>query len=122
INISEHPLFKRNEADVILDMPITYTDAILGTSVEVPTLTGAAVIRIPPGTSTGQTFRLKGKGFPKIGGFGSGDMLVKIIVDTPNTLSDRQKELMQELAKTSQDTPLVKSFKEKLSQLTKTRK
>lgn len=122
IHISEHPIFKRNEADVILEMPITYTDAILGTSIEVPTLTGAAVIRIPPGTSTGQTFRLKGKGFPKIGGFGSGDMLVKISVDTPNTLNDRQKELLQELAKTGQDTPLVKSFKEKMNQHIKSRK
>lgn len=122
INIQDHPLFKRNENDVTLDLPITYTDAILGTSIEVPTLTGKAMIRIPAGTHSGQTFRLKGKGFPKLGGFGSGDMLVRILVDTPHNLSSRQKELVEELAKTTEPTPLVKAFQEKVSQLMRNRK
>jgi molecular chaperone DnaJ len=122
ISVQEHQLFKRNENDVTLDLPITYTDAILGTSIEVPTLTGKAMIRIPAGTHTGQTFRLKGKGFPKVGGFGSGDMLVKILVDTPSHLSSRQKEIIEELAKSGEATPLVKSFQEKVSHLMRTRK
>ena len=122
INIQDHPLFKRQENDVTLDLPIGYTDAILGTNVEVPTLTGKAMIRIPPGTHTGQSFRLKGKGFSKIGGFGSGDMLVRILVDTPHTLSARQKEIMEELAKSAEATPLVKAFQEKVSQLMRNRK
>jgi len=94
----------------------------LGTNTEVPTLTGKAMIRIPPGTHSGQIFRLKGKGFPKIGGFGSGDMLVRILVDTPHTLSGKQKELMEELAKNAELTPMVKSFQEKVSQLMRSRK
>lgn len=122
INVQEHPLFKRSENDVTLDLPIAYTDAILGTSIEVPTLTGKAMIRIPSGTHSGQTFRLKGKGFPKIGGFGSGDMLVRVLVDTPHHLSNRQKELVEELSKSSELTPLVKSFQEKVSNLMRTRK
>ncbi|WP_374076459.1 DnaJ C-terminal domain-containing protein [Bdellovibrio bacteriovorus] len=122
INIQEHPLFKRSENDVTLDLPITYTDAILGTNIEVPTLTGKAMIRIPPGTHSGQTFRLKGKGFPKLGGFGSGDMLVRVLVDTPHTLSSRQKELVEELAKSTETTPLVKAFHEKVSHLMRNRK
>ena len=122
INIQDHPLFKRQENDVTLDLPISYTDAILGTNVEVPTLTGKAMIRIPPGTHTGQSFRLKGKGFAKVGGFGSGDMLVRILVDTPHTLSARQKEIMEELAKSAETTPLVKAFQEKVSQLMRNRK
>lgn len=122
INIQEHPLFKRNENDVTLDLPIIYTDAILGTNIEVPTLTGKAMIRIPPGTHSGQTFRLKGKGFPKIGGFGSGDMLVRILVDTPHNISNRQKELVEELSKSTEVTPMVKAFQEKISQLMRTRK
>lgn len=122
VNIQDHPLFKRNEHDVTLDLPVTYTDAILGTNVEVPTLTGKAMIRIPPGTHTGQTFRLKGKGFPKLGGFGSGDMLVKILVDTPQNLSPKQKELIEELAKSGEATPLVRSFQEKVSQIMRSRK
>lgn len=122
INIQDHPLFKRSENDVTLDLPIAYTDAILGTSIEVPTLTGKAMIRIPPGTHSGQTFRLKGKGFPKLGGFGSGDMLVRVVVDTPQNLSSRQKELVEELSKSAESTPLVKSFQEKVSQMMRTRK
>lgn len=122
INIQEHPLFKREENDVTLDVPIVYTEAILGTNIEVPTLTGKAMIRIPPGTHSGQLFRLKGKGFPKLGGFGSGDMLVRILVDTPHHLSSRQKDLVEELAKSSEVTPLVKNFQEKVSQLNRTRK
>lgn len=122
INIQEHPLFKRNESDVTMDLPIIYTDAILGTSIEVPTLTGKAMIRIPPGTHSGQTFRLKGKGFPKLGGFGSGDMLVRILVDTPHNISSRQKELVEELSKSTEPTPMVKSFQEKISTLMRNRK
>lgn len=122
INIQEHPIFKRSENDVTLDLPVVYTDAILGTNIEVPTLTGKAMIRIPPGTHSGQIFRLKGKGFPKLGGFGSGDMLVRILVDTPHNLSSRQKELVEELSKSSEPTPLVKAFQEKTSQLMRNRK
>lgn len=122
ISIQDHPLFKRNENDVTLDLPVSYTDAILGTNVEVPTLTGKAMIRIPPGTHAGQIFRLKGKGFPKIGGFGSGDMLVKVLVDTPQNITTRQKELIEELSKSAETTPLVKSFQEKVSQIMRNRK
>lgn len=122
ISIQEHALFKRSENDVTLDLPIAYTDAILGTNVEVPTLTGKAMIRIPPGTHAGQTFRLKGKGFSKMGGFGSGDMLVRVLVDTPQNISSRQKELIEELSKSTETTPLVKSFQERVSQVMRNRK
>lgn len=122
IAVQEHSLFKRNENDVTMDLPITFTDAILGTNIEVPTLTGKAMIRIPPGTHSGQNFRLKGKGFPKIGGFGSGDMLVRILVDTPAHITNRQKELIEELAKGTEATPMVKSFQEKVSTLMRNRK
>lgn len=122
MHIQEHSLFKRQENDVILDLPIAFTDAIIGTNVEVPTLTGKAMIRIPPGTHSGQTFRLKGKGFPKIGGFGSGDMLVKVLVDTPSHLTNKQKELVEELAKSVEVTPMVKAFQEKVTQIMRNRK
>lgn len=122
ISVAEHPLFTREEHDVLLDLPISYLDAILGTNVEVPTLTGKAMIRIPQGTNTGQLFRLKGKGFPKVGGFGSGDMIVKVLVDVPATLSSKSKELLESLAKSPEETPLVKSFKEKMSVVMRSRK
>jgi molecular chaperone DnaJ len=122
VKVQDHPLFKRQENDITMDVPVSYTDAILGTSIEIPTITGKAVIRIPPGTHTGQTFRLKGKGFPKIGGFGAGDMLVRLVVDTPEKVSTRQKELLEELSKGAEETPLVKAYKEKVSQVMRNKK
>lgn len=124
INVQEHALFTRDEDDVSLELPVSYLDAILGTSAEVPTLTGKVQLKIPSGTHSGQTFRLKGKGFPKAGGFGSGDMLVKIMVDTPSPseITAKHKELLEELAKMSSTTPQVKAFQDKVQQIAKTRK
>lgn len=122
VDLQEHLLFRREDNDVILDLPITYTDAILGTSMEIPTLFGKAEIKIPAGTHSGQNFRLKSKGFPRIGATGSGDMLVRVIVDTPLKTNSRQKELLEELQRYKEETPLVKSFSEKMQSLLRTRK
>jgi molecular chaperone DnaJ len=122
INIQEHPLFKREDDDVYIDVPVSYIDAILGSEIEVPTLTGRVALKVPPGTYSGQILRLKNKGFPKHGGFGSGDMLVRILVDTPANLSPEQMDLVKQLAKSTGETPHVKEFKEKMSQILKGRK
>lgn len=122
ISLQDHPLFKREEFDVILDLPVAYTDAILGTTAEIPTLFGKAEIKIPAGTHTGQTFRLKSKGFLKLGSAGSGDMLVRVIVDTPLNINSRQKEIIEELQRFKDGTPLVKSYQEKLQTLLRSRK
>jgi molecular chaperone DnaJ len=122
INVQEHPLFTREDDDVLVDVPVNYVDAILGSEIEIPTLTGRVALKIPAGTHSGQIFRLKGKGFPKVGGFGSGDMRIRILVDTPNNLTGKQKDLLQELAKSAEETPLVKSFKDKMNQLMRNRK
>lgn len=122
IDLQEHLLFKREENDVILELPVSYTDAILGRTVEIPTLFGKAEIKIPAGTHSGQNFRLKSKGFPKIGATGSGDMLVKVIVDTPAKTNSRQKELLEELQRYNEETPLVKSYTDKMQTLLRTRK
>jgi molecular chaperone DnaJ len=121
INLQQHLLFKREESDVILDLPVKYTDAILGMEVEIPTLSGKSQIKIPAGTSTGQVLRLKNKGFPKLGSSGQGDMLVKIIVDIPQTVSAKQKQLIEDLQATNEETPLVKSYNDKLASLLKNR-
>lgn len=122
INVLEHPLFKREEDDVTLDLPLSFVDATLGTQAEIPTLTGKVQLKIPEGTQSGRVFRLKGKGFPKTGGFGTGDMLVRIVVDTPQEISETQRRLLEELAKTSMTTPQVKAFNEKVQQLMRSRK
>lgn len=122
IQIQEHLLFKREENDVILELPVSYIDAILGTSLEVPTLTGRVLIKIPPGTHTGQALRLKNKGLPKMGGFGSGDMLIKVLVDTPQEVSAAEKELLNKLSQTASETPLIREYKEKVLKVSKTSK
>ncbi len=122
IALQDHVLFRRDEHDVILDLPVKFTDAILGAEVEIPTLLGKAQIKIPPGIYSGQTLRLKGKGFPRIGGIGSGDMLIRLIIDTPTKISSKQKELIDEIHKQIDETPLVKTYKEKLESLLRSRK
>lgn len=122
INIQDHSLFKREGNDCILELPIRFTDAILGTQAEIPTLTGKASLKIPMGTLSGQVFRLKGKGFTKVGGFGSGDMLVKIIIDTPEEISNEERNLLERLNQLIGETPMVRSFKEKMSNHLRTKK
>jgi molecular chaperone DnaJ len=117
IHIDEHPLFRREENDVYLDLPISFVDAALGCEKEVPTLTSKVVVKIPPGTHTGQTLRLKGRGLPKIGSSEVGDMLVRVIVDVPNKLNSEQIALLKQLAEQHIATPLVKAFEEKLLKL-----
>ena len=122
ISLQDHLLFKRDDNDVLLDLPVKFTDAILGAEVEIPTLLGKAQIKIPAGIYSGQTLRLKGKGFPRIGGIGSGDMLIRLIIDTPSKISSKQKELIDEIHKQIDETTLVKSYKEKLDSLLRSRK
>lgn len=122
ISLQEHLIFKKEENDVILDLPLSYTNAILGSKIEIPTLFGKAEIKIPPGTHSGQVFRLKSKGFPKLGSSGSGDMLVRVIVDTPSHINTRQQEIIEELHRTQEETPLVKNYNERLQNLLRLRK
>jgi molecular chaperone DnaJ len=121
VNFHEHPLFKRKENDVLMELPVSFVDALLGTQLEVPTLTGKAVLNIPAGTHPGQIFRLKGKGFPDIGGYAPGDMLIKIIVDVPNNVTAEDREALERLRKTSSHTPLVSEFRDKMNRLFKQR-
>ncbi len=117
INFQEHPLFKRKDNDVLMEMPVSFVDALLGTQIEVPTLTGKAMLTIPSSTHPGQIFRLKGKGFPDIGGYASGDMLIRIIVDVPNTVTDDERQALEKLRKTSSSSPLVAEFRDKIKRL-----
>jgi molecular chaperone DnaJ len=122
VNIQEHSLFKRVENDVHLDLPVSFVDAVSGTNVEIPTLTGRASLKIPPGTPSGQIFRLKGKGFASVGGPGVGDMLVRIVIDVPRELSDEQRDLLKKLSSTLKSTPLVKAYQEKVDRILKAKK
>ena len=92
--------FERKDDDVYCEQRISITQAALGAEIEVPALDGSVTLRIPPGTQAGTTFRVRGRGIPHLGGRGRGDQLVRISIDVPTHLTDRQKELLKELAKT----------------------
>lgn len=94
-----HPKFDRQDDDVLYELPISFSQAALGASIEVPTLTGKVKLNIPVGTQSGKVFRLRGKGVPHLNGYGTGDQLVKVHVWTPSPLGDHERKLFQELAK-----------------------
>ncbi|MBI2303994.1 MAG: molecular chaperone DnaJ [Chloroflexi bacterium] len=100
IKVESHPFFHREEHDIIYDLPITFPQAALGDEVEVPTLNGSATIKIPPGTQSGKTITLKGRGVPYIRDSGRGDQFVRVWVVTPQDPTEEQKRLLRELAKT----------------------
>ena len=103
VRVSPHPLFGRRGSDLTLDLPLTYSEAALGANVEVPTLNGSVRLKIPPGTSTGRTFRVRGKGVPKKGGHG--DLLVTVGVDVPSKVSKEERELLERLQEVRSDSP-----------------
>jgi molecular chaperone DnaJ len=121
IHVREHPLFARQDNDIVIEVPISFPQGALGAEVDVPTLDGKVKLRIPQGTQSGKVFRLKGKGIVDLHGYGRGDELVKIVVETPRRLSARQRELLEEFAKISGDSvsthPMAKGFVDKLKEM-----
>lgn len=105
VRVRPHPFFKREGDDVLLDLPVTFAEAALGSEVEVPTLTGRVRMRIPPETQNGTVFRLRGLGFPKRGNQDRGDQLVKIQVMVPQGLTERERELLREFAALRRENP-----------------
>ena len=98
VNIRPHKYFNRIDNDLLMETPISITQAALGTDITVPTLNGSAKIKVPAGTQTGSVFRLRGKGMPRLHGQGSGDLHVKVNIKTPSSLTSRQKQLLEELS------------------------
>ncbi|MEZ4288369.1 MAG: molecular chaperone DnaJ [Polyangiales bacterium] len=98
VRVRDDEFFKREGADILCTVPISYPDAVLGATIDVNTLSGPVKMKVPAGTPSGKVFRLRGKGIPVYGGYGKGDQLVTVIVDVPQKLSRRQKRLIQDLA------------------------
>ena len=116
VRVKSHPLFKRDGFNVICEMPITFAQAALGAEVEIPTLDGKVAYTIPEGTQTGSVFRLKGKGIQNLRGHGRGDQYVKVNLEVPKSLNDKQKQLLKQFAESIGDDAYVmrKSFFEKM--------
>jgi molecular chaperone DnaJ len=106
VNVAEHPFFKRMGDNIHCSVPLTITEAALGTKIEVPTIDGLAFVRIPPGTQTGQTFRMRGRGAPSLLNPGlRGDQYVEVRVLVPRVADERSKEILRELAKLNPEDP-----------------
>jgi len=96
IYVEPHDFFSREGDDIVCQIPISFPQAALGAEMEIPTLNGKKKISIPKGTESGDVFRIKGEGFPRLRGYGRGDQLVQVIVKTPKNLTKRQEEILRE--------------------------
>jgi molecular chaperone DnaJ len=98
LRVREHEFFQREGVDLHCQIPVSYSQAALGTEIQVPTLRGPEKLRVPAATQSGTLFRLRGQGVPQINGRGAGNLYVAIIVRTPTHLSKKQRELLEQLA------------------------
>jgi molecular chaperone DnaJ len=103
VAVREHPIFKRDGADLRCEIPVSFPTAALGGEMEVPTLDGRVTLRVPPGTQSGKIFRIRGKGVTPVRGATAGDLLCRVMLETPVNLTARQKELLEEFAETLED-------------------
>jgi molecular chaperone DnaJ len=119
IEVQPHPIFIRDNLDILCDLPISFVQAALGAEIDVPTLEGKVKMKIPAGTQSGKVFRLKGKGIQDVQGYHQGDELVRVSVETPTHLTSRQKELLKEFAVLGGEdvNPLSKGFFDKVKEL-----
>jgi molecular chaperone DnaJ len=115
LTVKEHEIFERQGQDLFCEIPIKFTLATLGGTIEVPTLFGRATLKIPASTQSGTTFRLRGKGMPSLRGGAQGDQLVRVHVEVPTSLTSEQRKLLEEFARVSGDAdePTSRSWFEK---------
>lgn len=103
VHVRPHPFFRRRGDDLAIEVPISYAEAALGAEIQVPTLDGPVTMRVPPGTPSGKTFRLRGKGAPRRGG--QGDLYVTVNVEVPARLSKEERELIEKLRAAERGSP-----------------
>lgn len=115
IRVDSHPLFKSEGRNVRMDLPLTIAEAIFGCEKSIPTLYGFSNLKIPAGTKSGQIFRMKDKGFPRVQGFGKGDFLIRILIDFPLELSTEEKFWIQKIS--SKRSPLIEKYEQIIKEL-----
>jgi molecular chaperone DnaJ len=120
ISVNEHALFKRRGTDLYCEIPITYTQAILGSDLTVPTIDGKTTIRVPPGTESGKVLRLVGRGLPTMKGGRKGDMHLELRIEVPQTVSPKQRKAIESLDKLlgNESHPLRSAFIENMRKRT----
>lgn len=119
LHVQPHAIFQRDGDDLLCEVPVSFVQAALGAEIEVPTLDGAASIKIPPGTQPGTMFRLKSKGIKNVQGYGCGDLHVRINVEVPTHLSAPQKTKLQEFAElcSGKESPISQGFLERAKRM-----
>lgn len=110
----EHKVFTRSGADLVTEVPFSFAQLALGDKVEVPTLRGKVEMAIPPGTQSGKVFRLRGQGLPSLDGSGRGSQLVRVFLEVPTKLTDRQRDLLREFNEIEEEKTGSKSFFERI--------
>ncbi len=115
VHVKEHDVFERQGDDLFCEIPIKFTLATLGGTIFVPTLQGKATLKVPAGTQSGTTFRLKGRGMPHLRGNAHGDQLIRVQVEVPTHLTSEQRKVLEEFASVTGETdgPMAKSFFDK---------
>ncbi|WP_345945326.1 molecular chaperone DnaJ [Granulicella sp. dw_53] len=119
LNVKAHKFFERDGDDLHCVMPISFPQAALGTELEIQTLEGPATIKVPEGTQSGKTFKLRGKGVPHLNEHGKGDMIVELRVQTPAKLNKQQRDLLRQLSETMvvENTPHSRGLFEKVKDI-----
>jgi molecular chaperone DnaJ len=112
IVVAPHPVFTRHGNDLVCQVPIGFTQAALGATIDVPTLKGIENLAIPPGTQHGEVFKIKGKGLPDLKSYRTGDLVAQVTIEIPKKLTDKQRNLLREYASTEDAnvTPNRKGF------------
>lgn len=111
LRVRPHSFFERNGSDIYCELPVKFDEATLGAKVKVPTVDGSLTMTIPPGTQSGQTMRLKGKGAPRLKGSSRGDMYVRVRVAVPKKLSKKSKEILKQFSELTPEDPRKDFFK-----------
>lgn len=102
VSVRKHPFFRREDSELICEVPITYADAVLGTALEVPTLEGTTEVTVPPGTESGRVFRLRNQGIQVLGSARRGDLHVCVNIEVPKKISDERREVLERLREVEQ--------------------
>jgi len=119
VHVKPHPIFQRQGSDVVCELPVSFAQVALGCEIDVPTLKGTITkVKIPKGAQYGDTIPVKGEGLPSMQGWGKGSLLVRVVVETPVRLTEKQEELLREFAsmENSNLSPKRKSFLQKVKE------
>ncbi len=113
IGVKSHSTFQRQGNDILMELPVSFVKAALGSEVDVPTLNGRVKMKVPSGTQSGKIFRLRGKGMPDLHGYDRGDQLVRIMIEVPTSLTNEQRSILEEYAKATGEEVEEDSFSKK---------